>query len=658
MLLVVIITAVAYASVVDHQFCNWDDGKHVEAVWPPGWESAVRVVADLNLKHTQVAYYSPLHFLSLMLDQALIAPNPSPEAWVSKVSNVVFHAANSALVFCLLLMLGVSRTAAVVGSLVFALHPLQVGTVAWIAERKNLLCTFFYLCALISGICFFRTGSVRYAVLVFLATLAGLLSKPAAVTVPVALVLLAAAYGWKPRQTLRAAIGLTALCALAVGWGLFVLTTERTYPFILPPLIYRPLTAAGALWFYAGKFLAPVGLAAVYPRWDVIGHHVFFTGLFFMLAAATLLVAVYWRRVDRLILWGLCFFVLNLLPVSGLVPFGYMVHSFVADHFAYLPMVGLCAVVAGMVDGFTARLNPNAQKVLLGVICAWIGVLGVISVKQIDRWKDSASLWEATLKINTTSPAVYNNYGLVLLDKGDYSKALTMFQKAIQLAPRFDIAYYNAGKSYFHMGDRRKAREMYTKTLELNPSHEWARVMLATLLVGEGQNDKAIAFLKESVRKVPDSAMLRSQLGSLYYSLGREDEALDEFNGALGINPNFFEALVHKGSIMLSRGKPGEAIDLAGKALKVGQDAEAHHILAAGYASKGRFQDALPHFREALRLNPALDGLRDNFANALIDSGDPFAAQKYCSEASKTGTPCAEETLARIRDALKEPSKP
>jgi protein O-mannosyl-transferase len=658
LLLIGAITAVTYLSVVDHQFCNWDDGKHVEAIWPPSWETALRVVADLDLKHTRVAYYSPVHFLSLMLDQALMGPKKAPEAWISKVSNVAFHAVNAALVFCLLILMGMGRISAVIGSLLFALHPLQVETVAWVAERKNLLCAFCYLWAMILCICFLRTGRVWYVVPVFFLTLAGLLSKPAAVTLPVALILLGLVYGRKPGGLLVPAIGLAALFALCLGWSLFVLATERTYPAILPPLVYRPLIAAGAIWFYLWKFLVPVDLAVVYPRWDVVGDYLLFTLPLLALGGSAILLALHWRRVDKCVLWGICFFVLNLLPVCGLVPFGYMVHSFVADHFVYLPMVGLCAVVAGIVDRAKSRLSPNATKVLLGAVCLWISVLGIVSVRQISHWKDSAALWEATLRVNRTSPGVYNNYGLVLLDKGDYEGALTMFNKAVELAPRFDTAFYNAGKAYFHLGERQQAREMYTKAMELNSVNESARFMLAELMREEGNNEQAIEFLKTSVSKVPDSATLRSQLGGLYYKLGREEEALEQFNQALRLDPNFLEALMHKGSIMLSLGRPEEAIETAERAARLVSNAEVHHLLAAGYAGKGRFTDALPHFVEALRLNPAIEGLSDNFANALVDAGSPLAAEKYCSQVPKTGHPCSKETLARIIEVLGHKRKP
>ncbi len=776
----VLITAIAYASVIDHRFCNWDDGKHVEAIWPPGWETAQKIVGDLRLDYTRVAYYSPLHFLSLMLDQLLIGSHPYPEPWISKVVNVGFHAANSALVFFLLILTGTGRTGALIGALVFALHPLQVGTVAWVAERKNLLCTFFYLSAVVLYIRYLESGRVWLVVAVFMSGLAGLLSKPAAVTLPLVLFFTGIAHGRAAsRVPLPGMLLLAALCVLSIGWGLFVLSTERTFPAIVPPLAYRPLIAAGALWFYVWKFVAPLQLAVVYPRWDVVGDPGVFLLLFAGAAGVTLVLWRFRNSMDGWILWGLLFFVVNLLPVSGLVPFGYMVHSFVSDHFVYLPMVGLslvCARIAerlGAADTTRSRLStafpkfgrtfsgqelttetqrhreemktplralrekivsdlqgspvavlkntspylrngelsrsadepmvgtsgsaqagdiesrqgktftwsgdgaglpntssdpeeksshsstdfsrarldgPYAGFVLAGV-CVWICVLGLLSVRQISVWRDSASLWEATLGVNTGSPAVYNNYGLVCLDKGDYPRALSMFQRAMQLAPRFDIACYNAGKAYFHMGDRDHARGMYRKTLALNPGHEDARFMLAELLKDEGKIQEAIGFLRDSVAKVPGSAVLRSQLGTMLYRQGEQQDALVQFNEALRLDSRLVDALIHKAAIVLENGSADEAIDLAYRALKVYPDARAHHLLGVANATQGRFDEAVVQFEAAERLNPGLEGLRDNLANALIDAGRLIRVRDYCYRAAKAGSPCSDETLTRIQEA-------
>ncbi|MEW6348890.1 MAG: tetratricopeptide repeat protein [Thermodesulfobacteriota bacterium] len=761
----VVIAAVVYAAVIDQRFCNWDDGKHVEAIWPPGWDTARKLVLDLNLNHTGTAYYSPLHFLSLMLDQLLIGRHPHPEPWIAKVVNVGFHAANSLLVLRLLLVLGVGRLGALIGALVFVLHPLQVGTVAWVAERKNLLCTFFYLTAVVLYLRYLETDRVWLGAAVFLAGFAGLLSKPAAVTLPVVLVLLRIVQGrtatGTPRvddcgrshpplappikggetqtlsrpslggetqtlsrpslggetqtlsrpslggetQTLsRPSLGgetlalslpsmegeqetlspggkgkgegvrvtfhspadskpsdsagsirgtalLGALFAVSISWGLFVLSTERTFPAILPPLGYRPLIAAGGFWFYLWKFVAPFDLAVVYPRWDVVRDPAVFLPL---LAGAAGLALGLWRfrtRIDRLILWGVLFYVVNLLPVSGLVPFGYMVHSFVADHFAYLPMVGLCLVCVRVMDLCLAGLGRLSARVLLAGVCVWLCVLGVLSVRQVAVWRDSAALWEATLRVNTSSPAVYNNFGLVCLDGGDYSRALSMFQRALELAPRFDTAWYNAGKAYLHMGDRVRAREMYRKALELNPGHESARFMLAELLKDEGKLAEARDFLKDSVTRVPDSAVLRSQLGMMWYRLGNVQEALAHFNEALTLDSRWVEALVYKAEILLERGGVDEAIALANRALQVYPDPQAYHLLGVANAMQGRFDDAVAQFEAAARLNPSLPGLRDNLANALSDAGSIGRAREYCAQAAKAGNPCSEETLTRLREA-------
>ncbi|MFH1113069.1 MAG: glycosyltransferase family 39 protein, partial [Pseudomonadota bacterium] len=361
--LLVVVTAAVYSPVVSQQFSHWDDPKHIKAIWKPGWEKALRIVTDFNLEYTGTAYYTPLHFLSLMADQALAGSDVRPQAWTAKCMNVLYHILNTLLLFVLLRRTGIERRAAFLGALIFAIHPVQVGTVAWVAERKNLLATLFYLSAAISYIDFTRTRRVASLALVFLFFLLGLLSKPAVVTLPVAL---AAWLLIGPDQGRRnsggwAVIGI--MLVTAVAWGLYTISTEVSYPGMLPPRPYRPLLAAGTIWFYLGKFLFPYDLVVVYPKWDIVGHWGRFLLLAMALAAVAALAVKYRKRLDRLTVWGFSLFVANILPVAGFVPFGHLGHSYVADHFLYLPMVGLALMVARGLELLfeTIRDRPRAK---------------------------------------------------------------------------------------------------------------------------------------------------------------------------------------------------------------------------------------------------------------------------------------------------------
>jgi protein O-mannosyl-transferase len=654
-LLIVAVTAAVYAPVVHQGFFNWDDPKHVKAVWKPSWERARRIIIDFDLQYSQVAYYIPLHFLSLMADQALLGDGEHPQAWISKVMNVGYHAANASLVFILLVGFGTRRTAAFWGALIFAVHPIQVGTVAWVAERKNVLSTFFYLAALIAFLRQVRTGRPWYGVGALLLCGAGLLSKPSVVTLPVAML---AVVGLVEGRNFRnrgpwLVVGLSFLLALA--WSAYVISTEVSYPGILPPWYMRPLLAAGVICFYISKFVYPHQLVVIYPRWNVSVDFWFFLLLFTMLVivAAAVAFAYYRGRMDPVMVWGIVFFLINVLPVSGLAAFGYMGHSFVADHLVYLPLVGLAVVLARGADLATSamRSDSRASIAFRAGACAVVVVLAVLAVRQVSLWQDPAVLWETALHVNKGSTALYHNYADICASRGQLEKALTLFQKASALSPRFDASYNNMGRILLALGRKDEARQMFEKSLRVNPKGVVPRVMIARILTEENKPAESLKFLQTSVAENPTNSALRTQLANRYRLMGQDDRALQELDHAIAQGPLDAAPYTAKAYILLSRGQADTAIDLLHKALSLGSNAEAHNMLGAAFAQKGKIRHALDEFFKAYGLEPTLAGVTDNIANALMDMSEFHKAGEFCAKSRNSGCPCSKETHTRLNSA-------
>lgn len=651
-ILLILITAAVYIPVVNQQFSGWDDEKFIAAVWKPGWQRAWRIVTDFDLQYTGEVYYNPLHMLSLMADQIFSSSPDRPSAWISKLMNVVYHTADSVLVFLLLLMVGTSRRPAFIGALVFAIHPIQVGTVAWVAERKNLLAALFYLGSVMLFLRYLSTERTKFLVGVVLCFAASLLAKPSAVTLPVGLAALSVVYGFQ-RFKRPAIVGLlVALFFMAMGWGTYVLLTERTYSGILPAWPYRPFISAGAFWFYVSKLLFPVGLAPIYPRWNIAAHIQWFSVLFAAFVGTFAVLVYYQKRIDKWILWGLIFVIINLVLVSGLIPFGYMGHSFVADHFFYLPMVGVAFIIARALEKLFQKLGDESSwgKLAMVGLYMWVAVLGVASVHQTLLWRDPLTVWEATLKANPTSFAANNNLGLLLMTRGEYDRAMALFRKASELAPSLDVPYFNMGEVCRRTGDYAEAQKMYAKTIRINPGHIDARLMLAEILWKQGKEDEAIEFLKKSMKPNPHSGKLHSELGLFYYYQDKEEDSLKEFTLAIELDPFLPVPYIQKGVILLSRGLPDEAIPLLKTALSLAPQAEAYNTLGAAYAQKGEYSQALAQFRAAYNIRPGFSGVGDNIANALVDLHDIEGAARFCAENSRLGMPCAEDTLKRISD--------
>jgi tetratricopeptide (TPR) repeat protein len=258
-------------------------------------------------------------------------------------------------------------------------------------------------------------------------------------------------------------------------------------------------------------------------------------------------------------------------------------------------------------------------------------------------------MWEATLKANPNSFAANNNLGLLLMRRGEYDRALTLFKKASKLVPGLDVPYFNQGEVYRLIGDEAQAKKMYTKATWINPEYIDPRVMLAEILWKEGKKDEAIEYLKKSIMRNPRSGRLHSELGLFYYYQGKEDDSLKEFNWAIELDPFLPVPYIQKGVILLSRGLPDEAIPLLKTAVGLSARVEAYNVLGAAYAQKGEYGRALVEFRSAYKLRPGFPGVGDNIANAMIDLHDYDGAARFCSENSKFGMPCAEETLKRLR---------
>jgi protein O-mannosyl-transferase len=592
-----------------------------------------------------------------MADQALIGSYVAPVPWISKAMNVFHHLLNTLLFFAFLSAAGLGRRAAFIGALVFGLHPVQVGTVAWIAERKNLLATVFYLSALILFVKKLP-ASRKYGVLILLLFVAGLLSKPTVTTLPVA----AAAWVFIiPDKRLRRRdvyFLLGVMLLISFWWGIFVTSTEVSYPGVLPPIPYRPLLAAAAIFFYLGKFLCPYRLVPIYPRWDVTSHIGVFACLFLLFSAAIAVLIYHRNRIDRLILWGLLFFLINILPVSGLISFGYMVHSFVGDHLMYLPMVGLAVAVARGFEILFERVENRSAYLNIAFVAVYgfIGILGMLTVKQTLLWRNPSALWEATIKINTTSPAVYCDYGAVATAKGELKKGLRLFEKAAELAPGLDVPYLDMGNIYHRLGRKDKALEMFEFAAALDRDNGKALAMVAAILREEGRSSEAIELLKKVDAQHPDP-MLLNALGTCYSDAGRYQDALKAFDEAIRLDPLLPQPYTGKALIRLSQGDTDKAMSLLRQSIDLAPTPVALNALGTVYAGKGKPDLALDEFLKAYQLGPEIPKIRRNVMTALSVLGDYQSAEVFCSDCARRGFPCSKTDLNRIRDKFASPNQ-
>jgi tetratricopeptide (TPR) repeat protein len=568
-------------------------------------------------------------------------------------------------VFAILCVLFCNRSAALVGALLFTVHPLQVEPVAWATGLKDLLGGFFSLLALWLYLKFSLLrrsecrGAQAYFALASGAYLLALLSKPSAVIVPlVALGLdyylthrvqtapVASRADWWKRHAPLLGWILPAL-AMALAMRFFVQKVEK--PDLLVPFWSRFFVAGDALAFYLGKLLYPLDLAIIYGRRpDVVLVH-WWGYATWVLPAAALATAWLLRRRLPWLLAGLGIFFVAFLPVSGLVPFSFQSYSTVADRYAYPAMLGAAILLAG----FTGELwNKKPLRWPAGVLLALLFATLVVQTRaQLLSWRDDQTLWTSLMRSRPGVWIAYNNLGSMALEAGQTQKALSLIAQALRLKPDEPRIQANMGNVMAAQKRWDEARRYYANALRLEPEMVYALVSLGNVLRAQNHRARAEEYYRRALALAPDAAPAHYNLGLLLAARGDNEQAIHEFQtalqskadvetrnalalalarenrldeaathwrAALRLNPNYAEARINYGVLLAMQGRADAAIEQWQAALKLApNNAELHHNLATLLMKQGEKTQAIAHWKEALRLKPDYPEARRALAAAM-----------------------------------------
>ncbi len=445
--------------------------------------------------------------------------------------NVALHLLSALLCWRLFSRLGAGP--GWIGGLLFAVHPLAVESVAWISELKNTLSLPLLLGALLAYLAFDETGSRRAYAWSLAAFLLALLAKTSVAMAPAVLLLHA---WWRrgriTRRDLAVAspfLGLSLVLGAVTVWFQDHRAIMAGHEFAGGPAT-RFLGAGRAIAFYLGRSLWPAGLAPIYPRWNLAAAPL--AGLWPWLALA-IVVAIGWRRRatwGRHLLLGLGFFVFALLPILGFVGMSYLRMARVADHFAYVSLVGVIGLV---VAGFSAL--PRAAWVALAGAAA---VLALQTRAYVGVFHDEETLWTYTLAHNPEAWAAHNNLGYALFQDGRVPEAIFHYREALRLEPEFAEARYNLGTALLREGQVGAAIVEYEEALRLKPASAEVENNLASALAQTGRLPEALAHFQHAVRVEPDYADGHHNLGNALLLSGRPAEAIVEYQRALRLRPD------------------------------------------------------------------------------------------------------------------------
>ncbi len=661
---------------VRHADFNWDDDQHITA--------NPTIIGPLGLKEIWTsgkANYFPLTMTSFWVQHALWGLSPGPY----HVVTVAFHAAAALLLWQVLRRLRVPG--AWQGATIWALHPVQVESVAWICELKNTQSAVFYLAAVWWFLRWLECdGPSRFDRNYAFSLVAGVLavlSKSSTVMLPVVLGLIA---WWRGHRRWRDALWLTpffAVSLMASGWTIWEqkVNSMATGPDWDHGLAARLMIAGKVPWFYLGKLLWPEPRIFIYPRWkvDALGF------VHWLPLAGTLAVGVLlWvrRQAWPAVFTAFAYFFVTLFPVLGLFDVFFFKYSFVGDHFQYLASMGPLVLLAGGIATAANRWGASAAWITPIMGGTLLLALGGMSRTQARWYVNGETLWRETVRLNPDAWIARMNLGTELMMKGRAQQAVPHYEAALRLKPADAISEANVGSAlvqsvrlleaipylenalrrmpnlpdaqnslgvaHMRLGRWRKAIGYFEETLRLKPTFHLAEANLGECLLAVGKPAEALTHFQAALQLAPGMVVYHGGAARALTVLGRQTEAMEHYQAAQRIQSPDLGTLRAMADLFNQSGHPEAALEHARAALALRPDyAEAHSAMGQALLKLGRVNEAVAHFEQVVRADAENDAARTVLATALFQAGRAAeAVPHYAALARRTPSAPTHNNLA------------
>lgn len=683
-LLLSITTLAVYWQVHDFGFVSFDDTIYVSENKrvQQGISFDNLIWAFSPFKTNAQTSWHPLTTLSHMLDCQMFDLNPGAHHLV----NLFIHIINVNLLFLSLYLMTKAPWKSGVVAALFALHPINVDSVAWVAERKNLLSTMFWILTMLAYIRYARKPGIFRYLLTTCALTLGLLSKSMLVTLPCALLLLdfwplgridlgqkfVASHPdsdpmFQPSGIARLVMEKIPFLALSVGTIILTMSSQQLGNQLVDaaaaPMNLRIENAIISYVAYLWKMIWPTHLAVFYPFPKFIPLLQTIGATLFLLAISALIFAR--ARKSPWLVTGWLWYLGTLLPVIGLVQGG--LWPALADRWAYVPFIGIFIIIAWGVPEFISHRRLKQTGLVL-MAAALLCVLSIMTWIQAGHWKNSQTLFKHALTVTSDNHIAHNNLGNTFFRQSRSKEAIYHFTQAIQIKPDYAEAHFNLANALKVMDKNNKAVKHYLQAIALRPNYEKACNNLAILLQDLGRTDEAITYFKrallinphyaqaqynlakalknsggidavinhylQAIQIRPDDEQAHHGLAMALISASRFNEAFIHYHEALKINPYYSDAHYNLANALKNQGQLNKAIHHYNQTIDIQPENEkAHHNLATVLMSQGRVAEAIPVYLNALKINPKYVNARYNLGIAYFNTGNTPAAVKSFKKA-------------------------
>ncbi|MGD0277304.1 MAG: tetratricopeptide repeat protein [Syntrophales bacterium] len=677
-----ILTVIAFWPLKDSGFINFDDDIYV-------YENAY-VQSGLNWNSIGQAFSSelagksglwhPVTWLSLMLDYQIFGLNPHGYHLI----NLLLHIINTVLLFLIFHRMTKTLWQSAFVAVLFAIHPLHVESVAWIAERKDVLSSFFWMLTMGAYGYYVESPGFRRYFLVLLFFVLGLMAKPMLITLPFVLLLLdywplqrfqeitsahkiqIEVYNLatsnkqkgksKKKHAVKGSLEVQKPADPEYKWALiYPLLWEKVPLFVLAilssivtyiaqqkggavrsieafPLNVRIGNAFISYITYFGKMVWPSNLAVFYPHpelwesWQVLGSA--------LLLIAVTLAVIWMARKFPYLAAGWFWYTGTLIPVIGLVQVGSQAK---ADRYTYIPLIGLFIMVAWGVPGLLKQWRYR-KEALFTLSAFSILCLSIITWTQVGYWQNSIKLFDHTLKVTDHNCLAYNNRGLAYKELGNYGQAIEDYDRAIEINPRLDKAYNNRGLAYKELGNYGQAIKDYDMAIEINPAYAEAYNNRGVVYGRLGNYRQAIEDLNRAIEINPNNAKAYINRGVTYNGLGNYRQAIEDLDRAIEINPSDATFYIDRGAVYGKLGNYRQAIEDLNRAIEINPRlAEAYNNRGAAYTDLGNYRQAVEDFDRAIEINPDYADAYNNRGAAYNGLGNYRQAVEDLKTAARFG---------------------